>query len=285
MLGGSMFDVALPEAGVRLAPSPAFSMSMTIHPTAVVSPEAELAEDVEIGPFAVIDGGVKLAAGVKVGGHAWLTGDTSVGEGCSVGWGSVIGAKPQDLGFDPAINSGVRIGPRNAIREYVTIHRSSKPGGYTTLGEGNYLMTGAHLGHDSQVGDGNVIANNVLFGGHVLLGNRAFLGGGSVYHQFVHIGDLAMVQGNAGASQDVPPYCVVHGINHLAGLNTVGLRRAGFDAATRTEIKQLFALLFRSELPLGKALEEAAAMPWSPAAMVLLDAVAKPSRKGVIARG
>ncbi|MEI6654826.1 MAG: acyl-ACP--UDP-N-acetylglucosamine O-acyltransferase [Verrucomicrobiota bacterium] len=258
---------------------------MTVHPTALVSPEAELAEEVVIGPFAVIEGPVKLAAGVRIGGHAWICGDTSLGEGTHIGWGSVIGADPQDLGFDTAVSSGVRIGARNSIREYVTIHRSSKAGGHTTLGEGNYLMTGVHLGHDSQVGDDNVIANNVLFGGHVHLGNRAFLGGSSVYHQFVHIGDLAMVQGLAGVSLDVPPYCVVHGINQLVGLNTVGLRRAGFDTAARAEIKRAYHVLFRSDMPLGKALEAAAAMEWGAAAQRLLDAVAHPSRKGVMARG
>lgn len=258
---------------------------MTVHPTALISPEAELADDVVIGPFAVLEGPVKLAAGVTIGGHVWLCGDTRLGEGTSVGWGSVIGANPQDLGFDPALCSGVRIGVRNVIREYVTIHRSSKAGGFTSLGAGNYLMTGVHLGHDSQVGDGNVLANNVMFGGHVHLGNRAFLGGGGGYHQFLHIGDLAMVQGNAVVSQDVPPYCVAYGKNQLAGLNTVGLRRAGFDAPARAEIKKLYAVLFGSGLALGKALEQAAAMAWSPAAMILLDAVAKPSRKGVVARG
>ncbi|MEI6606700.1 MAG: acyl-ACP--UDP-N-acetylglucosamine O-acyltransferase [Verrucomicrobiota bacterium] len=258
---------------------------MTIHPSALISPEAEIAEDVVIGPFAVLEGPVKLAAGVRIGGHAWLCGDTWLGEGCSVGWGSVIGADPQDLGFDPACCSGVRIGARNQIREYVTIHRSSKEGGYTTVGEGNYLMTGVHLGHDSQVGDGNVIANNVMFGGHVRLGNRAFLGGGGGYHQFLHIGDLAMVQGNAVVSQDVPPYCVAYGKNQLAGLNTVGLRRAGMDAAARAEIKKVYGILFGSGLTLGKALETAAAMEWSPTARYLLNAVAKPSRKGVITRG
>ena len=258
---------------------------MTVHPTALVSPEAQLADDVTIGPFAVIEGAVKLAAGVTIGGHAWICGDTSLGKGTTVGWGSVIGANPQDLGFDPAIGSGVRMGEGNVIREYVTIHRSSKQGAYTTLGEGNYLMTGVHLGHDSQVGDGNVIANNVLFGGHVQLGNRAFLGGGSAYHQFLHIGDLAMVQGNSVVSQDVPPYCVAFGKNQLAGLNTVGLRRAGFDAAARAEIKRAYAMLFASGLPLSKALEAATGLGWSPAARCFLDAVAKPSRKGVIARG
>ncbi|KAB2638513.1 MAG: acyl-ACP--UDP-N-acetylglucosamine O-acyltransferase [Verrucomicrobia bacterium] len=256
---------------------------MTIHPSALISPEAELADDVVVGPFVVIEGPVQLAAGVTIGGHAWLCGDTSLGEGCSVGWGSVIGANPQDLGFDPARRSGVRIGARNHIREYVTIHRSSKEGGHTTLGEGNYLMTGVHLGHDSQVGDGNVLANNVMFGGHVHLGSRAFLGGGGGYHQFLHIGDLAMVQGNAVVSQDVPPYCIVYGKNQLAGLNSVGLRRAGWDGAARAEIKKAYGLLFGSGLTLGKALEAAAALEWSPAARCLIDAVAKPSRKGVIA--
>ncbi|MCX6879790.1 MAG: acyl-ACP--UDP-N-acetylglucosamine O-acyltransferase [Verrucomicrobia bacterium] len=258
---------------------------MTIHPTALVSPEAELADDVVVGPFAVLDGPVKLAAGVTVGGHVWLAGDTSLGEGTAVGWGSVIGADPQDLGFDPVLRSGVRIGARNTIREYVTIHRGSQAGAHTTLGEGNYLMTGVHLGHDSQVGDGNVLANNVLFGGHVHLGSRAFLGGGAAFHQFLHIGDLAMVQGNAVVSQDVPPYCVAHGKNQLAGLNTVGLRRAGLDAAARTELKRAYALLFCSGLSLGRALEEANGMEWSLAARRLLEAVANPSRKGVMARG
>ena len=255
---------------------------MSIHPTALVSSEARLAGEVEIGPFAVIEGPVELGAGVTVAGHAWIRGDTVLGAGTTVGWGALIGTDPQDLSFDPATPSGVRIGPRNVLREYVTIHRGSKPGTFTTLGEGNYLMTGAHLGHDSQVGNGNVIANNVMFGGHVRLGNRAFLGGGGGYHQFVRVGDLAMVQGNAAVSQDVPPYCVVYGINQLAGLNTVGLRRAGLDAAARAEIKKLYALLFRSGVPLSRAVAAAADMDWSPAARLLLDAVANPSRKGVM---
>lgn len=257
---------------------------MSIHPTALVSPDARLAGDVEIGPFAVIEGPVELGAGVKVGGHAWVRGDTVVGDGCSIGWGSVVGADPQDLGFDPDTPSGVRIGAGNRIREYVTIHRGSKPGCHTVLGTGNYLMTGVHLGHDCQLGDGNILANNVMFGGHVRLGNRAFLGGGGGFHQFIRIGDLAMVQGNASLSEDVPPYCVAHGLNRLAGLNTVGLRRNGFDAAARAEIKRLYMLLFRSKLRASEAISEAENRDWSPAARLLLEAVRAPSRKGVCRR-
>jgi UDP-N-acetylglucosamine acyltransferase len=255
---------------------------MRIHPTAIVSSAARIAEDVEIGPFTVIEGLVELRPGAKVGGHVLLRGDTVVGEDTHIGWGSVIGADPQDLGFDPDTPSGVRIARGNRIREYVTIHRGSKVNSVTALGEGNYLMTGVHLGHDCRLGAGNVLANNVLLGGHVTLGDRAFLGGGSVVHQFVRVGSLAMMQGISGVSQDVPPYCVAHGVNLLAGLNTVGLRRAGFDAATRAEIKRLYMLLLRAGQPLAAALETAAGMSWGAEARVLLDAVAAPSRKGVL---
>lgn len=257
---------------------------MPIHPTALVAPEADVPADAEIGPFAVIEGPVRLGPGVKIGGHAWVCGDVSIGAGSSVGWGSLVGAVPQDLGFDPAAASGVRIGPGNVIREYVTIHRGSKDGGFTTVGKGNFLMTGVHLAHDVRLGDDNVIANNVLLAGHVTVGSRVFLGGGAGFHQFLRIGDLAMVQGNAAISQDVPPYCVAHGNNRLASLNTVGLRRAGFDAAARGEIKRLFLLLFGPGQSLGVALREAAASEWSAAAACLIEAVAKPSRKGVVSR-
>lgn len=255
-----------------------------LHPTAIVSPLARLADDVEVGPFSVIDGPAQLAAGVKIDGHALIRGRVELGPGTRVGWGSVVGADPQDLGFDPAVDSAVVAGPNNILREYVTIHRGAKPGSATRLGEGNFLMTGAHLGHDVTLGDHNILANNVLLAGHVRVGNRVFLGGGSGFHQFIQIGDLAIIQGNSGMSQDVPPYCCAHGINRLAGLNTVGLRRAGFDAAARAELKSLYRLLFQSRLPLGQALAGAAARDWSPAARLLLDAVSHPSRKGIVTR-
>ncbi len=258
---------------------------MRVHPTAIVSPEARLGCDVEIGPFTVVDGPVVLGDRVKIGGHVHLRGDVAIGEGTEVGWGSVIGGDPQDLSFDPDTPSGVRIGPGNRIREHVTIHRGSTPGSFTEVGEGNFLMAGVHLGHDCRLGRGNILANNVLLGGHVVLADRAFLGGGAVFHQFVRVGTLAMAQGNAGLSRDLPPYCVVHGVNRLAGLNTVGLRRAGFDAATRAELKRLYMLLLRPGLPLAAALERAAGMEWGAEARLLLEAVANPSGKGTLRYG
>lgn len=253
-----------------------------IHPTAHVSPEAEIADDVSIGPFTVIEGPVKLAAGVKIGGHAWISGRTVIGEACEVGWGSILGAHPQDLSFDPAVDSGVILGPRNVLREYVTIHRGSKEGGQTVLGEGNYLMTGVHLAHDVRLGDGNILANNVLLAGHVTIGNKAFLGGAAGFHQFIKVGDLAMVQGLTAVSQDVPPYCTAYGINQIAGLNTVGLRRAGFSADDRAAVKRAFKLVFQSGKTREEALFAAASQEWPEPARRFLAAIISPSKKGVM---
>jgi UDP-N-acetylglucosamine acyltransferase len=254
----------------------------TIHPTAQISPEVELAGDVSVGPFTVIEGPVKLAAGVKIGGHAWISGRTTIGEGTSIGWGAVIGADPQDLSFDPDTDSGVEIGAHNTLREYVTIHRGSKSGGRTVLGEGNLLMTGVHLAHDVRLGDGNILANSVLLAGHVHVGHKAFLGGGAGFHQFIKIGDLAMVQGLTAVSQDVPPFCTAYGINQLAGLNTVGLRRAGFSADERAAVKRAYKLVFQSGMTREAALAEAFSQEWPEPAARFLAAVSSPSKKGVM---
>ncbi len=253
-----------------------------IHPTALVSPDAEIADDVSIGPFTVIEGPVKLAGGVTIGGHAWISGRTVIGEGTRVGWGSIIGADPQDLSFDPAVDSGVIIGPRNTLREYVTIHRGSKSGANTVMGEENFLMTGVHLAHDVHLGDGNIFANDVLLAGHVTFGNKAFVGGAAGFHQFVKVGDLAMVQGHGSVSQDVPPYCTAYGLNLIAGLNSVGLRRAGFSADDRAAVKRAFKLVYLSGKSREEALAAAAAEEWPEPAARFLAAISSPSKKGVM---
>jgi UDP-N-acetylglucosamine acyltransferase len=258
-----------------------------LHPTAIVSPQAELAEGVVVGPYVVIDGPVRLGAGCVVEAAAQLVGRVEVGPGTRVGRGSVIGGDPQDLGFDPSVESGVTIGAGNTIREHVTIHRSAKPGGATTVGDHNYLMSACHLGHDSSLGSHCVIANAALVAGHVAVGDHVFVGGGAVFHQFIRIGEYAMIQGLGAFSKDIPPYCSGLRVNHLAGLNVVGLRRHGFDAGQRAELKRLFDLLFRSGLNLSQAVAAArdpAAGAWSPVARRLLDFVASPSPKGVCTR-
>lgn len=253
-----------------------------IHPTALVSPEAQLGNNVRIGPFTVIEGPVCIGDDCDIAGHVLIQGKVCMAARNRIGWGSILGADPQDLSFDPQTDSAVELGENNTLREYVTIHRGSKNGGVTRIGQDNFLMTGVHLAHDVTLGDHNVLANNVLLAGHITVGNRAFLGGGSVFHQFIHIGDYAIAQGNAAISQDIPPYCMAHGHNELASLNVIGMKRAGFSAEQRTEIKQAFRLLLSGNRTL--ALQQAVERSWSEAAMVLVRAVAEPSRKGILTR-
>jgi UDP-N-acetylglucosamine acyltransferase len=202
----------------------------------------------------------------------------------TIGYGSILGADPQDLTFDPASETGVLLGSGNRIREYVTIHRATAAGKRTTVGDRNYLMTTVHLGHDVVLGDGNIFANNVLLGGFVEVGNSVVIGGTCVFHQFIRIGDFAMVQGLSGASKDVPPFCILRYGNRLSGLNVVGMRRGGLGPEERREVKSAYALLFQSGLALDTALREAGTREWGPAASKLFEAVRNPSRKGVLTR-
>ncbi len=255
-----------------------------IHPSAIVSDEARLAEDVSVGPFSIIDAGVEIGAGCKVGAHVWLTGGTVMGEGNEIGYGSIIGAAPQDLSFDEATPSKVVIGNDNRIREYVTIHRSHVEGGTTQIGDSNFLMTGVHIAHDVRMGSRNVLANNVLLAGHIRMEDHIFLGGGGGFHQFLHIGGYSIVQGNAVISRDVPPFCMAHGRNGLAGLNVIGLRRGGFTREQRADIKRAYHLLFRSGGNMSEALAKAEKETWTDLAEKLFDAARNPSRKGMISR-
>jgi UDP-N-acetylglucosamine acyltransferase len=171
-----------------------------------------------------------------------------------VGSGTILGGDPQYRGFDHNIPSGVSVGDDNVIREYATIHRSIHPGGETCLGEGNYLMAGSHVGHDASVGNFNTLANNVLLAGHVRVGDRCFLGGGSVFHQFIRVGDLAITQGNSGFSLDLPPFVIGYGINLVAGVNVIGLKRAGFSPSDIRAVKGGFREIFRGGTPIREVL-------------------------------
>jgi UDP-N-acetylglucosamine acyltransferase len=252
-----------------------------IHTTALIDPRAQIDPTAEIGPYVIVDGPCEVGAGCKIEAHAQLVGHVVVGEGTKIGRGAVIGAEPQDLGFDPATQSSVILGQKNVIREHVTIHRGSKPGSVTRIGDGNFLMVGCHLAHDVVLGDKNILANSVLLAGHVHLGNGAFLGGGTVVHQFLRIGDYCLLQGNSSFSKDLPHYCAGSRVNRMTGLNVIGLRRQGFTAEDRGTIKELFQFLFCGGLNLTQALEQAASREWPEKARRLLEFVQAPSKKGV----
>lgn len=255
-----------------------------IHPSALVSGDAQLADDVTIGPFSIIDGPAVIGAGTVIGPHVSIRGRVTMGRGNTIGHGAVVGEYPQSLGFDPSIDSGVVLGDNNILREYSTIHRSMDDGANTTLGSDNFLMTTAHIGHDVQAGNSNVIGSNVLLAGHIELGNHIFIGGAAALHQFIHIGDFAMVAGLAGISRDIPPFCLTTRTDRLAGLNSIGLRRAGFTPEQRKELKSAYAILFQQGLSRAGSLAEVDTREWSPAAQKLIEAVRNPSRRGVVTR-
>ena len=252
-----------------------------IHPTALIHPTAELAAGVTVGPYAIIEAGVKIGADCQILAHAQILTGVTMGPGNTVDRGAVLGGNPQSLSFDPLTLSGVRIGQGNTFREHVTIHRSTQAEGETVVGDNNFLMAHCHVGHDSVLGDGNIIANAVLIAGHVSIGDKCFLGGSSVYHQFIRVGDLAMSQGNSSFSADLPPYCIGHDLNRLAGLNNIGLRRGGLDSATRLSLKRLYRTVFSHPLGPAKAaavllLETTEEIPRR-----LLTFLATPSTKGL----
>ena len=229
---------------------------MSIHPSAVVSPEARIGRDVLIGPFAVVEGGATIGDGCEIRAHAVVKRGCVLGQQNRVHEGAVLGGEPQDVAFGGQ-ESGVVIGERNQIREGVTIHRSTRPGGATVLGSDCFLMAYAHVAHDDRVGDRVILANNVALAGHVEVADRAFLSGGVVVHQFCRVGRLAMIGGNSKVVQDCLPFVITDGCPARAtGLNVVGLRRAGFSAGQLRTLRQAYRLLLRAGLPFERALEE-----------------------------
>lgn len=196
-----------------------------IHPTAVIDPGAELADNVEVGAFAVIEKDVSIASGCSIASHAILRRYSRLGENVQIDSFAVIGGLPQDLSFDPEIESGVLVGKNTVFREGVTVHRSTQVGACTRLGENCLLMANAHVAHDCQLSDKVILANNVMLGGHVHVGEGSFLGGGCGIHQFVTIGKFVMVAGNAAISYDIPSFLMSAERNISAGLNILGLKR------------------------------------------------------------
>ncbi len=252
-----------------------------IHPTAIIHPKARLDATVRVGPYAVIDEGVELGADCAVGPHVYLTGLTTIGAHNQFHAGCVIGDAPQDLKYQGE-PTRLRIGDHNVFREHVTIHRSTRTDGETVVGSHNFLMANAHIGHNSRLGDHIIIANGVLLGGQVIIQDRAFLSGNCLVHQFTRVGTLALMQGGSGISQDLPPFTVAQLRNGICGLNVIGLRRAGFTAEQRLELKQLYHALFRSGKNLRAAVLEAQKTFTSPTAKTLLDFVAE-AKRGVCA--
>lgn len=248
-----------------------------IHPTAVIHPKARLDSSVRVGPYVVIDEQVEIGPDCVIGPHVYLTGVTTIGAQNHFHAGCVIGDAPQDLKYRGQPTQ-VRIGDANVFREYATVHRSTTDDGETVVGSQNLLMVNSHVGHNCVLGNHVIMANGALLGGHVSVADRVFISGNCLVHQFVRIGTLAMMRGGAAISQDLPPYCVALRENELCGLNTIGLRRAGFTPPERMELKRLYRALFRDGTNLRAALEAAQREFTGAPSKIFMDFVAATKR-------
>jgi UDP-N-acetylglucosamine acyltransferase len=254
---------------------------LKIHPAALVDSDAQIGADIEIGPFSVVGPGAVVGNNTIVQSHVVIEGNVAIGTGNFIGHGAIIGTPPQDLSFSPDRKTKVEIGNDNVIREYCTIHRGSPDGSVTKIGDNNFLMAGAHVGHNCLIGNNVVIANNCLLAGHVRVDDQAFLGGGSTFHQHMHVGRMVMVQGSSAFGKDLPPFVIAAERNCVFGVNVVGLRRAGFSAREREEIKTAFKLVYLGGLNTAQALEKAATMKFGAPAREFLDFVANAKKRGI----
>ena len=211
---------------------------MTIHPTAIIEDNVEIGPDCEIGAYAVIKQYTRLGARNRVFEHA------------------VIGGEPQDVKFKGE-TSYLEIGDDNIIREYCTFHRANGEGETTRIGSRNFFMVGVHVAHNCEIGDDNIFANEVALAGHITIEDHVFLSNNVGAHQFVRMGRYAMIGGKSKIVQDVLPFFITDGNpSRLRGVNSVGLRRAGFSEEERRALKEAYKLLFRSTMPIQDALSE-----------------------------
>jgi UDP-N-acetylglucosamine acyltransferase len=222
---------------------------MSIHPTAAVDPKAELDSSVVVGPYAVIGAQVRIGADTTVEAHAVISGPTSIGERNLIGSFSVVGGKPQDLGYKGEPTELI-IGSDNQIREFASIHRGT-PGGHakTVIGNNNLLMAYTHVAHDCVIGNHVIMANVATLAGHVEVGDRASIGGLVAIHQFCRIGTFSYIGGVSGISLDVPPYVIIAGTRNrmrISGVNKVGLKRNGFSRETIKNLDEAFRIIFRT---------------------------------------
>jgi UDP-N-acetylglucosamine acyltransferase len=229
---------------------------MEIHQTAVISSRARVAPGVRVGPYAVIEDDVRIGAGCEIGAHAVIKRFTTLGERNRVFEHAILGGEPQDVKFKME-ESRLVIGDDNLIREGVTLHRASGEGAATLIGSRNFLMIGCHVAHNCVIGDDNILANEVALAGHIIIEDHAFLSNNVGCHQFVRIGRFAMIGGKSKIVQDVLPFFITDGNPpRVRGLNSVGLRRAGFSTEERLALKKAYQLLFRDGLALEDALVE-----------------------------
>ncbi len=230
-----------------------------VHPTAIIRGEVTLADDVTVGPGCVLDGetgSISIGPKTTLMGNVWVSGPLTMGARNRAYPFVCLGFAPQDLKWDPARpGAGLVIGDGNTFREHVTIHRATSEEEPSRIGDENYWMAGSHAGHDTTVGHHCILANGTLLGGHVKIADRVVFGGNCAVHQFVRIGRGAMLSGLAGASQDVPPFFTLTGVNVVGSLNLVGLRRSGAERTEIDDVRWVYSTLYRKGRTVKNATE------------------------------
>ncbi len=257
---------------------------MPIHPTAIVDPAARIAESADIGPYSIVGPEVEIGAGTRLMGHVYLEGPTWIGEDNIFFPYSTVGVASQDLKYKGE-RAETRIGNRNRIREFVTIHRGTQGGGLVTgIGDDNLLMAYVHVAHDARVASHTVLANGVTVGGHVVIGDWAVIGAFSGIHQFCRVGRHAMIGGYSVITQDVAPFSMTVSPREskVFGANKTGLERRGFPAATIQRLQKAFRLLTHSKLNTAQAIEQIRSeIPDCPEVEELIEFI-ETSERGVI---
>ncbi len=227
-----------------------------IHPTAIVHPNARIADGVEIGPYSVIGEHITIGSDTKIASHVVIEGWTTIGERNHIHSFSSIGTPPQDIGYRGE-ETYLIIGNDNVIRECATVHRATtKEDRKTEIGNKNFLMAYSHVAHDCKLGSNIIMANSVALGGHIVIGDHAILGGIVAVHQFVKIGPYSIIGGQSAVTLDIPPYVSAAGNRaQLYGLNLVGLKRKGFSDAAISTLKKAYKIIFRSGMTQDEAIQ------------------------------
>lgn len=253
-----------------------------IHPSAIVSPKAEVADDVVVGPFSIIGDGATVGSGCQIANNVLLDGKVTIGKDCKLLPGAVVGTIPQDLKYKGE-ETEVVIGDNNIIREYATINRGTTASGRTVVGNGNLIMAYAHIAHDCRIRDNTILANAVTMAGHIVVEDFAIVGGLTPIHQFCRIGTHSIVGGLSRINKDVPPYSKVAGIpTKVYGLNIVGLTRRNFPKDVIANLKRAFRIIFRGGLNTTQALARVREeVDLIPEVEYLLDFISK-SERGIL---
>ncbi len=228
-----------------------------IDKTAIIYPGAVIDESTEVGPYTIIKGGVKIGKNNQIAPHVVIEGNTTIGDGNKIFQFASIGSVPQDLKYKGE-DTKLIIGDNNIIREYVTMNPGTVTGnGVTVVGDGNLLMMHVHIAHDCTIGNRNIFANNATLAGHIEVENFAILGGLCAVHQFVRIGESALIAGGSMVVQDIPPYLVASGDRaKIYGINRIGLERRGFTKEEIEQIKNAYKIVYRSKSTVKIAIEK-----------------------------